>query len=280
MEHHYRELAPGPALHGVAASLWVQRVDGTAEPYAHRTVPHGGAEIACAVGAPARALGPLSRPRSDALAPGTTVVGVRVRPGAAPLVFDAPAHALLDGAVELRALWGADADALADAVAAAPDAAGAVAALERALARRLVARHGRAERDPLVAEAVRRLGPWPAARVQSLPAGLGISERQLRRRCHASVGVGPKALQRILRFQGFLALTHRGDWGADGLARAAADAGFADQAHLTRESLELSGATPAALLRDAREHCRGRHDHGATHRPLLIDRAQHLGLPR
>ena len=35
---------------------------------------------------------------------------------------------------------------------------------------------------------------------------------------------------------------------ADGLARLALDAGYADQAHLTREARRLSGRTPAELV--------------------------------
>jgi len=70
--------------------------------------------------------------------------------------------------------------------------------------------------------------------------------RQLRRRFHDAVGYGPKTLQRVLRFQRFVrALDACG--GACDLAASAAEAGYADQAHLTRECVALSGMTPAAL---------------------------------
>jgi AraC-like DNA-binding protein len=100
-----------------------------------------------------------------------------------------------------------------------------------------------------------------------------MSERQLRRRCLAAVGLPPKLLQRMLRFQGFLALAH-----ARGLARAdlsalAAEAGYADQPHLTRECVRLAGRPPVAVLREAEQHCRGFHDHAASYAPLLRSRA-------
>jgi AraC-like DNA-binding protein len=79
--------------------------------------------------------------------------------------------------------------------------------------------------------------------VETLAGELGLSERQLRRRCHAAAGYGPKTLQRVLRFRRFLAARN------PDLARAALDAGYADQSHLTRECTRLAGATPAALLR-------------------------------
>jgi hypothetical protein len=61
-----------------------------------------------------------------------------------------------------------------------------------------------------------------------------------------TVGYGPATLVRVQRFQRFLALAgvHPGAT----LARLAADAGHADQAHLARECRRLSGLAPAALL--------------------------------
>ncbi len=98
--------------------------------------------------------------------------------------------------------------------------------------------------DPAVQRGVQILGD-PRSRVQTLAGELGLSERQLRRRFHAAVGYGPKTLQRVLRFRRFLA----GAQPDADLARMAFDAGYADQAHLTRESVRLAGLTPARLAR-------------------------------
>ena len=75
--------------------------------------------------------------------------------------------------------------------------------------------------------------------------------RQLRRRCHAAVGYGPKTLQRVLRFRRFVSRIDAYPDVLD-LAAIAAEAGYADQAHLTRECGKLSGLTPAALARQRR----------------------------
>ena len=96
----------------------------------------------------------------------------------------------------------------------------------------------------------------PRARAEDVAAEIGLSMRQLRRRCHAVVGYGPKTLQRVLRFRRFVARIDAGlpsgqagvDPGHD-LAALAAQAGYADQAHLTRECRALAGLTPAALAR-------------------------------
>jgi transcriptional regulator GlxA family with amidase domain len=89
--------------------------------------------------------------------------------------------------------------------------------------------------------------PW-------LAGELALSERTLRRRFEAAFGYGPKTLNRILRFQRFLKLLR----GArnDSTASLAVEAGYADQAHLGRETRRLAATTPgqiAALLTDRRQ---------------------------
>jgi AraC-like DNA-binding protein len=99
--------------------------------------------------------------------------------------------------------------------------------------------------------------PWRTDVVGSLTSSLYISDRQLRRRCQAAVGLAPKALHRMLRFQGFLALTQdvlaRGRAPTDdGVAVLAAEAGYADQPHLTRGCLRLTGRTHSSLASSGR----------------------------
>jgi AraC-like DNA-binding protein len=85
------------------------------------------------------------------------------------------------------------------------------------------------------------------ASVAGLAGEIGLSERQLHRRCRAAFGYGPKTLDRVLRLQRFLALGNSAHH-RYGLARLAADAGYADQAHLTHDCRRLTGTTPSALL--------------------------------
>jgi AraC-like DNA-binding protein len=73
---------------------------------------------------------------------------------------------------------------------------------------------------------------------------LGLSTRQLQRKFKVEVGIGPKLLGRIQRFQHvFSALESSRDW-----VQAAVACGYYDQAHLIRDFRELSGEAPAALL--------------------------------
>ena len=104
--------------------------------------------------------------------------------------------------------------------------------------------------DPAINEAASLLRD-PAARTEDIAGLVGLSERQLRRRSHAAIGYGPKTLQRILRFQRFVRLLDASARPPD-LASAAALTGYADQSHLTRECVALSGLTPAVLAKARR----------------------------
>jgi methylphosphotriester-DNA--protein-cysteine methyltransferase len=77
---------------------------------------------------------------------------------------------------------------------------------------------------------------------------LSITTRQLQRSVLAEVGLAPKSFQRVARFQRFLRSAERGV----ALGRAAVEAGYADQAHLTREVRRLSGLTPSRLIAERR----------------------------
>ena len=182
---------------------------------------------------------------------------------------------LVDQRLGLAELWRSSADRLVEAIA-------VTATPERAL--RFLQVHLLQEFrrtvcvDPLVGEAVQALMPWRPVNIDSLATHLALSTSQLRRRCLQAVGVSPKVLQRTLRFQGFLALaqagaTPTGRRGADGMAGLAVDAGYADQAHLSRECLRLTGLTPRQLLGGDIERCACGHDHSASYAPFLATRS-------
>lgn len=79
-------------------------------------------------------------------------------------------------------------------------------------------------------------------RVDDLAARLSMSTRTVQRLAHTHVGMTPAAMIRRRRLQE-AAERIRTDSGAD-LASIAADLGYADHAHLTREFREVLGLTP------------------------------------
>ncbi len=222
----YRELQPPPDLAPHVACLWTSAAKGG------RVLPDGCVDVVWS-GSRLVVAGPATGPVEPAVAPGTPVFGARFRIGAAGAALGLPAEELTDLTVPLIDVWSDP--AIDERV-----AAGGLPALVSALRARL----REAERvDPLARAAALGLA-CPGARVAALGPQLGISERQLRRRFADAVGYGPKTLARILRFQRFLALADR----EPDLARLAFAAGYADQAHLTRECARLAGRTPRALV--------------------------------
>jgi AraC-like DNA-binding protein len=176
--------------------------------------------------------------------PARTFVVVRFRPGAAAAVLGLYGTDLADARVGVSALWGRDEmERLESLLAACTTPREAADVLEDIVASRVSGLP-----DPAV-EAVVAALRHPNARVATLADRIGLSERQLLRRCTSALGYGPKTLQRIFRFQRFRALAaNRAGAGLAGLAELAAHAGYADQPHLTRECVRLAGVTPAALV--------------------------------
>jgi AraC-like DNA-binding protein len=268
----YLERQPIPALAGIVSSVWIQQIAHDAPPYVQRNIPSGGVELVCRLGSEARVVGPLTGALVEVLDPGTTIVGLRFAPGAAAGVLGLPASELVDLAVGARDVWGPAAGGFALPELADHDAlpADLLARVQLLVAARLT---DAGAPDPLVAEAVRRLR-WSTDEVGTLTTSLHISERQLRRRFQTATGLAPKPLHRVLRFQRFHALAqHAIASGAapakDGLARLAAEAGYADQPHLNRECVRLTGAPPGEFLGHAHEHCSCGHDHAASFLPVL-----------
>jgi AraC-like DNA-binding protein len=182
--------------------------------------------------------GPQSRHTLRPVGAPLLAVGARFRPGVAPQLLRIPASELVDRHVPLDDVMPALAARLDARLA---DAGNPLAVLQQELARSLA---DLGEPDPVVRAAAALLGSGSAG-VAEVADGVYVSERQLQRRFRERVGYGPKTFQRIARFQ--RALSRLGSEGG-GLAGAAASAGYADQAHLTRETRRLAGLSPRELV--------------------------------
>ena len=235
----YREFAPGVAWREEIHCLWVSVI--TPGTSLTRVLPDACTDLIWQSGAGAFVAGPDTGPLPDTRPPGTVLVGARFRPGAGGAALGVPLSELLDQRVDAADLPAVPGRRL-------PGSLAPAEALRR-MAR--IAAELVTERPPdrLVLDAVHLLGR-PGARADLVAVRLGLGERQLRRRCQAAVGYGPRMLARVLRFRRFLSRAEAA--GAADLAGLAAEAGYADQAHLTRESTRLAGLPPAALVRSRR----------------------------
>ena len=267
----YVERAPLPELAEVVRTVWIQRTGAAA--YVQRHLPTGGIEIHFPIGGQPQLVGPLTGPEIEVIPAHTTIIGVRFQPGTA-LPLPAVLDDLVDQRLSLAELFGSTVDQLVQGIAQADPPEQALRFLQAYLVREFRTA-GRV--DSLVGEAVRALMPWHPVNIDTLATRLALSRSQLRRRCLHAVGMSPKVLQRTLRFQGFLALAQAGALasgrpGADGMAGLAVDVGYADQAHLSRECLRLTGLTPRQLLGGNIDRCSCGHEHAASYRPFLATR--------
>ncbi len=258
----YRERPPPAGLRPSVSCVWA-RVVGPGETGDVPVLPDACVDLIWERGVGVIVAGPDTGPAPWQSPPGTMLAGVRFAPGAGGPALGLPLSALLDQRVDAADLGTGPGAGLAQV-----DGALAPEEALRMLAGLAAEMVEEGPADPLVAQAVRMLSPPPAGRFHGgqLPGGparvpadpaaqaeevatrLGLSERQLRRKCQAAVGYGPATLRRVLRFRRFLSwVDARGRPAAD-LATAAAEFGYADQAHLTRESVRLAGLPPGALL--------------------------------
>lgn len=230
----YRERRPATP-HPLLACWWEQRAGPAA--YVHRVVPDACADVIVWGDGRATVVGPATGVDIVRLPAGEHLRGLRFRTSGIGVALGLPAHELRDREVPLGDLFpAAEAARITDTV-----------------------RRGEppafldpGAHDPRVACALRGLARDTG--VAAVAADLDLSERHLRRLILAHTGLDPRTFARVARFQRFLALADGvgGDGSPAGLAGLAARAGYADQAHLSREVRALSGLTPTALLAERR----------------------------
>jgi AraC-like DNA-binding protein len=252
----YRTYRPGPPLADFVEYMWALR-----DVPAHSTeriVPSGTLELVVNLHEDAlRVYDPAThawRRYSGAVVSGAyrrffvidardhaSIVGVHFRPGGAWAFLGVPPGELADRHIDLAMLWGRSAVELRERMCAAASAAERFALLERALTTRLVdCRPG----HPAVPFALGQLAR-PGVTIGEVAADAQLSRRRFIQVFTTEVGMTPKRLSRVLRFQRVSELARRieaPDW-----ARLARTCGYFDQSHLINDVTEFTGASPRQL---------------------------------
>lgn len=173
------------------------------------------------------------------------LIGVRFRPsGLGGVLRGLPAAELTDGDFDLEEIVGARAKGVAEMLHHDGTPARRVAALATWFRRALL--HNRRP-DPVARRAEEAIrSAHGRLRIDALAASMGVSRRHLERRFHGSVGIGPKLLARIARFQHLVRSLDRSD--SPRWAGLAVQCGYYDQAHLIRDFRQFTGESPAAFL--------------------------------
>jgi AraC-like DNA-binding protein len=173
-----------------------------------------------------------------------SVVGVRFHPDTSAALLRVPQHELAGLTIGVDAV----ASPLCRSLTEIRETAACAAAAVPHVLDRLAAHADVTLLDPRVHRAVEMIGRrrgWLS--IDRLARHLGVTRRHLQRRFKTLVGISPKRLARIERFQHALRMLDGGDRQPRGTLTAAA-CGYADQAHFVREFRELAGCPPGAHL--------------------------------
>ena len=192
------------------------------------------------IGAPRCVIsGPRLKTVRSASTEAVTIVGIRLRPAVAHLLTGVSAERWVGCREPFDRPSGSVGSNLALAISQAASTDAQFDLLESFLVARLAGK----EIDRRVCLALHLIQQSRGAlRVSEIARRCGISCRQLERLLGTWVGISPKPLARIARFQA--ALVSAGEQPASEWAYVAAEQNYVDQAHLIHEFSEFTGASP------------------------------------
>lgn len=251
----YSEIKPRAPLDSFVECFWTLEGEGAAA-QPERILPDGCVELILNFGArfsqhsndgrsiqPRNFLvGQMTGPILISPSGAVELIGIRFHPGGTLPFLQVPLHEITDQVVELGSLSSRLERELTRAASAAPSLPEKIAALERFLTRCLTNNKHDVRSMTLAAKIVAGAGLVP---VDQLAHDAGISSRQLERRFLREIGIGPKLLGRIIRFQQVFRAVEVGNsaWSAIAL-----ECGYYDQAHLIRDFNQFARQTPAVLF--------------------------------
>ncbi len=177
-------------------------------------------------------VGPRSRFADVSMDNRILTCGVRLRPGALPVLTRLPASSFTDRSVHVEDVFGVRGRSLMDNLNHFRSPTQAVNILADFLSRELTG-----------CDCILALSQARCNRVEEMAAQAGLALRTMHSRLMHHVGLSPKRLLRIERLQ--RVLTNCQDRLAPWV-QLAVSCGFADQAHMIREFQELLGESPTA----------------------------------
>jgi AraC-like DNA-binding protein len=170
------------------------------------------------------------------------LLGIRFQPGGTRAFLKTPADEITDEVVDLGNFSSTFERDLANVCASRRTLAEKIATVDAYLCERLV----KTSYDlQLLKLAKRVISSNGVISVDQLASDAGVSNRQLERRFLREVGIGPKLLARIVRFQQVFRAVEQCD---SAWAVVAVECGYYDQAHLIRDFNQFARQTPAVLF--------------------------------
>ena len=169
-------------------------------------------------------------------------IQVNFTPIGAYLFLGLPMHTLANRILDLGEVLGPEAVLLTEQLYESDDWDARFRTLERFIAARIA--EARPPSGPVVFAYGRLRETGGSAQIGGLAEATGWSSKHLIERFREEVGLPPKTVARILRFQRALRTFERNPIRRTG-RRSRAEAGYYDQAHLIRDFKEFAGSTPS-----------------------------------
>jgi AraC-like DNA-binding protein len=253
----YREIKPSLPLRSFVECFWTLEGHGSADASpAERILPDGCVELILNFGdrflqhvdgvvrrQPRNFIvGQMTGPILISASGVVRLLGIRFQPGGTRPFLDLPAHEIADQVVELEGLSQQFERSLLQACEHALSLDQKIVAVDAFLTSRLNDSKFDSNLLALAAIVIDRRG---LVSVDQLASHAGVSNRQLERRFLQEVGLGPKLLARIVRFQQVFRAV---DQANPAWAEVAIECGYYDQAHLIRDFNQFAQQTPAVLF--------------------------------
>lgn len=250
----YCEITPKPPLNSFVECFWTLEGDGPVPGDSpERILPDGCVELILNFGARfsqhtngARVLQPrhflvgqMTGPILISPTGRVELLGIRFHPGGTSAFMRVPMNEVTDQVTELGSLSRGLERELLSVSEDLASLSEKMKAVESVLTNRVLTT------SPSMQLAARIVNSAGLISVDQLALDAGISSRQLERRFMREVGVGPKLLSRILRFQQVFRAVERSD---SAWASIAIDCGYYDQAHLIRDFNQFAQQTPSVLF--------------------------------
>jgi len=224
----FRRYAPPPEIRSFVESLWTFEAEAGGKALTDYILPDLATEIICRMDGQAFIRGPRLHLEEITIEPKARYMGARLRPGVALKLFKIAARDACGSRLALKDMG-------------CPAAASSQGDFTRTLVD-LFRRRGLTS-ETIALRAVDIISrPQGRISIDAVATALGCSTRHLYREMIADLGMGPKTVARIARLRRAITLLGAG---RETLAAAAVDAGYADQAHMTREFSLLGMPSPA-----------------------------------
>ncbi|MNZ61933.1 Helix-turn-helix domain protein [compost metagenome] len=249
VNYQYQEYAPSPHLEAYVACYWMINFDAAEGEKLHRILPDGCVDIIFELGdatGGAFVAGLMTSYVAMNLAQSCSTFGIRFFSDTARRFLKYPVSEMLGNGVRLEDIWGSDAVLMNDEIRSVNGISEIIAITEKYLLKHLL--QNKTESDVLLQKSMKVMyASQGALSMRALADHLTYNERTIRRVFQRELGISPKELSGIIRFQYLLQELNKGE-----LSRytdLAVKHGFYDQPHFVHQFKRFYGLPPTQVFK-------------------------------